>query len=237
MNHLKLACIACLLLITTAVAAQQTPVISETLWSGSEGKFESAPDTALVQFSISLQQARLQDAYAQARESAARIRQIIRDNGLAPGDAEIGSFTMTPVYQWNAKHKLIGFQVNSSVVVKVHEFEKLGPLSDGFSQLDTSDGFSISFTLRNIESAKMKAIEDGYRKARSNAEVLAQAGGRKLGAMSYASVDASEFIPQPRPVIMKAQLLTGHTEPAPIQGFTPAKIIITAHVNVLFQLE
>jgi hypothetical protein len=224
-------------LLTAAALAQQAPIQPNTLWVGGDGKFESAPDTALVQFSISIQQPELKAAYAKAQESTQNIRQTLRDNQIELKDAEIGSFSIAPVYTWTPKRKLIGFQVNSHVTVKVHDFSKLGPVIDSFSQVDTTDSLTISYTLENIDSAKAKAVEDAYRKAHLTAEVLARSGARTLGAMSFASVDANDFIPQPRPMMMKAQRMTADNSPTPIQDFTPATVTLTAHVNVLFDLK
>ncbi len=238
MTNRRLGWIAMMLLICGAATAQQTPVTQDTLWAGGDGRFESAPDTALVQFSVAVQQPEMKAAYTQARESTEKIRQTMRDNGIDPKDAEIGSFSMTPVYTWGAKRKLVGFQVNSHVTVKIHDFNKLGPVIDSFSQVETTDSLNISYTLENIESAKAKAVEDAYRKARLTAETLARAGGRSLGGMSYASVDASEYIPQPRPMMMRAQMSADKlAAPSPVQDFAPAKVAVTAHVNVLFQLK
>jgi uncharacterized protein len=236
MNCLRIAWIAPLLLIAGAALAQQTPVAPDTLWAGANGKFESAPDTALVQFSVSVQQPEVKSAYAKAQESAQNIRQTLRDNGIDPKDAEIGSFSMTPAYSWSPKRKLVGFQVNSHVTIKVHDFSKLGPVIDSFSQVDTTDSLNISYTLENIETAKAKAVEDAYRRAHLTAEALAHAGGRALGAMSYASVDANDFVPQPRTIMMKAQRMEAGA-PSPLQDFAPTMITITARVNVLFQLK
>jgi hypothetical protein len=226
-----------LLLIAAIALAQQTPATANTLWAGGDGKFESAPDTALVQFSVSVQQPELKAAYAQAQESSEKIRQTLRDNGLDPKDAEIGSFSMMPVYNWNPKRRLTGFQVNSRVTIKVRDFSKLGPLIDSFSQVDTTDSLSIGYTLDSIDSAKAKAVENAYLAAHRNAEALARAGGRTLGAMSYASVDASEFTPQPRPMMMKAHAAGNVSAASPVEDFAPAKITMTAHVNVLFELK
>lgn len=238
MNRIRLSWIATLLFLSAAALAQQTPITPDTLWAGADGKFESAPDTALVQLSISVQQTELKAAYSQAQESAQKIRQTLHDNGIDPKDAEIGSFSMTPVYKWKPERKLVAFQVNSHVTVKVHDFSKLGLIIDSFSQVDTTDSLNISYTLENIESAKAKAVEDAYHKARLNAEALVRAGGRTLGAMTYASVDASEFIPQPRPMMMRMEAkANGLAGASPVEDFSPAKVTVTAHVNVLFQLK
>jgi len=57
-----------------------------------------------------------------------------------------------------------------------------------------------------------------------------------LGAMSYASVDANQFVPQPRGMMMKARQLDA-AAPSPLQDFAPTMITMTAHVNVLFKLK
>ncbi len=232
----RLKWISPLLFLAATALAQSTPVTADTLWAGGTGKFECPPDTALVQFSISVQQAELKTAYAKASESAQNIRQMLKENGIDPKDAEIGSFSMAPTYTWKPTHKLTGFQVNSRATVKVHNFSKLPSILDSFSQIDTSDSLSLSYTLENIESAKAKAVEDAYHAARRNAEALAHAGGRTLGAMSYASVDTNELMPQPRPMAMSAQR-TANASPSPLQDFEPALITVTARVSVLFQLN
>jgi uncharacterized protein YggE len=236
MKRLRIGWIAPFLLATGFALAQQTPLTPDTLWASGDGKFESAPDTALVQFSVSVQQDKVKSAYAKAQESSQNIRQTLRDNGIDPKDAEIGSFSMTPVYNWNPKRKLTGYQVNSHITIKVHDFTKLAPVLDSFSQVDTTDGLNISYTLENIEAAKAKAVEDAYHKAHLTAEALAHAGGRVLGAMSYASVDANQFVPQPRVMMMKARQADA-AAPSPLQDFAPTAITMTAHVNVLFKLK
>jgi uncharacterized protein len=238
MNCLRNALIALLLIMSVNVLAQQTPVSPDTLWAGGDGKFESAPDTALVQFYISVQQTDLKAAYAKAGESAQRIRGVLHDNGIDPKDAEIGSFNMTPAYDSSPKRKIVGYQVSSQVTVKVHDSARLGPIIESFSEAGSADSLNLSYILENMESAKGKAVEDAYQKAHHNAEALARAGGRAIGMMSYASVDVNELMLQPRPMMMKAQAMNRTAaEPSPVQDFTPSKITITAHVNVLFQLK
>lgn len=228
--------IVLLLLIAVGATAQPSTITPDTVWVGGDGKFESSPDTALVQFLISVQQTEMKSAYAEAQKSAENIRQTLRESGLDPKDAEIGAFSMAPVYEWNPKRKLVGFRVSGHVTIKVHDFSKLGPVIEHFSQTDTTDSFSVSYTLENMEAAKAKAVEDAYRKAHLNAETLARAGGRTLGAMTYASVEANEFIPHPRPLMM-SMAREKAAAPSPIEDFTPSTITVTAHVNVLFQLK
>ncbi len=183
-------------------------VIPNSIWVGADGKFESDPDTALVQFGISAQEEKLQDATQKATQAAEQVRQLLRSNGIDPSEAQISRFATQPVYDYkNAKRKLVGYRVDANISVKLKDFSKIGPISEGLSNMDVTDT-SISYLLENIDAAKIKAVQDALRRAHDEANAVAQAGSRSLGELSYASVDTFEQQPV-RPMMMKAQTAAG----------------------------
>jgi uncharacterized protein len=206
-----------------------------TVWVGTDGRFESAPDTALVQFNISAQQEKLQDATQQANQAAEQVRQLLRSNGIDPKDAQIGRFATQPVYDYkNPKSKLVGYRVDANISIKLKDFSKIGPIAEGLSTMDVTET-SISYQLDNMDGAKIKAVEDALRRARDEANAVAQSSGRALGELSYASVDTYE--PQPVRPMMKAMMATAEA-PAPATAeFSAEKITVTAHVNALYNLK
>jgi uncharacterized protein YggE len=206
-----------------------------TVWVGTDGRFESAPDTALVQFNISAQQEKLQDATQQANQAAEQVRQLLRSNGIDPKDAQIGRFATQPVYDYkNPKRKLVGYRVDANISIKLKDFSKIGPIAEGLSTMDVTET-SISYQLDNMDGAKIKAVEDALRRARDEANAVAQSSGRALGELSYASVDTYE--PQPVRPMMKAMMATAEA-PAPATAeFSAEKITVTAHVNALYNLK
>ncbi len=212
--------------------------IPNTVWVGADGKFESEPDTALVQFDISAQQDKLQDATQKATQAAEQVRRVLRDNGIDPQQAQISRFATQPVYDYNnPKRKLVGYRVDANISVKVKDFSKIGPISEQLSNLEVTNT-SISYLLENIDSAKIKAVEDALRRAHDEANAVAQSSGRTLGELSYASVDT--FEPQPVRPMMKAMNATaepGAAPPPPTAQFSAEKITVTAHVNALYNLK
>jgi uncharacterized protein len=229
-----------LLFVAGLALAQERPAITaqpNTVFVGADGKFEANPDTALVQFNISAQQDNSRAAYDQASKAAEQVRQILRNNGIDPAAAQIGYFSMEPVYDYKpAKRKLVAYRVNVSVSLKLKDFTKIAPIVQQLSDGDISGDQSISYTLDDIEAAKTKAVEDAYRRARASAEALAHASGRTLGELSYASVDAFENV---RPIgiqpMMKMSAMAA--APAPTEEFSPQTISVTAHVNAMFALK
>jgi uncharacterized protein YggE len=102
--------------------------------------------------------------------------------------------------------------------------------------MDVTDT-SISYLLDNMDAAKIKAVQDALRRAKDEANAVAQSSGRALGELSYASVDTFEQQPV-RPMMMKVQAAAGvSSTPPPTAEFSAEKITVTAHVNALFGLK
>jgi uncharacterized protein YggE len=206
---------------------------------GADGKFETAPDTALIQFNISAQADTAKEAYDRASQEAEATRQVLRSNGIDPKSAEIGFFSLNPIYDWkNPKRKIVAYQVTTSVSLKLKDFSKIGPVTQQLADASVSESQSLSYTLDSTEEAKAKAVADAYHRARASAQSLATASGRTLGELSYASVDTFENIRIVAPMQRRAMpmAMAGAT-PAPTEEFTPQNVTVTAHVNAMFVLK
>ena len=240
------AVLASTLSLTGLAKAQEHPAINaqaNTVYVGADGKYEAQPDTALLQFNISAQEDSSKAAYERASKNAEQIRQILRANGVDPKSAEIGYFSVEPVYDWKQpKRKLVGYRVNASTTLKLKDFNKIGPIVQALADTDVTDNQSLSYTLENIDAAQLKAVEDAYRRANDSAATVAKAGGRTLGELSYASVDTFEQVRvianmARGPMPMMAGALRVQSDAAPTAEFSPQTIQVTAHVNALFVLK
>jgi uncharacterized protein len=234
-------CAALLVFVLAASAfAQEHPAVSaqpNTVYVGADGKFEANPDTAVVQFNISAQEDNSRAAYDRASRQAEQLRQILRTNGIDPKSAEIGYFSIQPIYDYRqAKPKLVAYRVTANVSLKLKDFSKIAPILQQLSESDITGDQSITYTLENLDAAKTKAVEDAYRRARESAAALAQAGGRTLGELSYASVDTFENI-RPVPRMQPMARMAAANAPAPTEEFSPQRVTVTAHVNAVFTLK
>ncbi len=230
-----------LLAVSASLAAQERSVNPQpnTVWVGADGKFESEPDTALVQFNISAQEEKLQDANDRATRAAEQVRQLLRANGIDPKDAQVGRFAVQPVYDYkNPKRKLVGYRVDTDISVKLKDFTKVGPITQGIASMDVTDNQSLSYQLEDMDAAKIKAVEDALRRAHDEATAVARFSGRSLGELSYASVDTSERTPIARPMMMaQASPMAASNAPPPTAEFGAQKITVNAHVNALYMLR
>lgn len=240
---MKSALVFCALCILAAVcAAQDHPALTampNSVYVGADGKYESAPDTAEIQFNISAQEDTSQKAYEHASKDTEKLREVLHANGIEPKAANIGSLSVQPMYDWkNAKQKVVGYRVTADVMLKLKEFSKIGPITEQLADGNVGGQQSLNYTLENMDEAKNKAVEDAYRRARNSAETVARASGRALGELSYASVDTFEgphMVLAPR--MARAMVGAAAAAPAPTEDFTPQTVTVTAHVNALFNLK
>jgi len=235
------AALVFLLLVGSVATTQDRPTITaqpNTVFVGADGKFEANPDTAVMQFNISAQEATSHEAYERASKAAEQVRQILRSNGIEPKSAEIGYFSLQPIYDFKtAKRKLVGYRVNATVSLKLKDFSKIAPIVQQLADTDVSENQSLNYTLEDMDAAKTKAVEDAYRRARESAAALARSSGRTLGELSYASVDTFENV---RPMPMAGAMMrmnVGVAASAPTEEFTPQSVSVTAHVNAMFALK
>jgi uncharacterized protein len=210
-----------------------------TIYAGADGKYEAAPDTAVIRMDIASQQDTSRAAYDHAALAVDHVRQVLKANGIDLKTAQFGTYQMQPMYDWkNPKHKVIGYRVVSDVTLKLRDFGKIGALTEQLADVEDTQNQSVNYALEDIEQAKAKASEDALKKAHNQAAAVATAGGRTLGELLYASIDVNQSNIVP---VMYAQSMVRSAAPMatppPMTDFTPQTVTINAHVNALFALK
>ncbi|HEY6271202.1 MAG TPA: SIMPL domain-containing protein [Terriglobales bacterium] len=227
--------------LSSGARAQASPgavqAQTNTIVSGADGKFEAAPDTAVLRFDISAQQDTSKAAFDHASAAAERVRQVLRDNAIDVKAMQVGFYSVQPMYDWkNPKHKVIGYRVSTNLTLKLRDFSKIGGIIEQTADIDDMQNQSLNYILEDMEPAKAKAAEDAFRRARNQANAVATAGGRSLGELLYASVDVNQQVIMPVQMMARSAV-AGAQAPQPTAEFTPQSVTINAHVNAMFALK
>ena len=230
-----------LVLLSPAVLlAQEHPTVNaqaNTVFVGADGKYESAPDTAQLQFNVSVQDETPQAAYEHASKDVEQVRQVLRSNGLDPKTAAVGFLSVQPAYEYKPKQHIVGYRVTTDITLKLKDFGKVGSITQQLADANVSETQTLSYVLENMDDAKNRAVEDAYRRARNSADTIARASGRTLGELSYASVDTFENVHPIMGRMARPMAAMANAAPAPTEEFTPQSVTVTAHVNALFNLK
>src|SRR5438445_13370732 len=115
---MKLLASLIVMALAAAASAQtsSTPAATQlnTIYAGADGKFEAAPDTAVVRMDVASQQDSSRAAYARAAAAVDRIRQALKSNGIDPKAAQFSSYQLQPVYDWkDPKRRVLGYRATS----------------------------------------------------------------------------------------------------------------------------
>src|ERR1700691_335108 len=153
----SLALVFLLFLGAGAVVSQDHPAVTaqpNTVYVSAEGKYESAPDTAQIQFHVSVQEDSSQAAFERAAKNVEQVRQVLRANGIDPKAATVGFLSVQPVYEWKPKQRVIGYRVTTDATVKLKDFAKVGPITQQLADANVSETQTLSYVLENIDEAK-----------------------------------------------------------------------------------
>jgi uncharacterized protein len=155
-------CLALLCALALPVRAQNEPVkfIADTLVVQANGTFEAEPDLATLTFNISSQDKDLTQAYTKATQSMQQIVAVAQKNGLTKAEISTGVLTLTPSYDVDRNKKPKSYFVQGQIVLKVHDFTKIGAILDDSVQKGLANFRSLEYSLENQEAAKERAVAD-----------------------------------------------------------------------------
>ena len=62
-------------------------------------------------------------------------------------------------------------RVNTDVTLKLKDFSKIGSITEQLTDRKISESLSVNYTLDNLDDAKSKAVEDAYRRPRTDRRI------------------------------------------------------------------
>ena len=201
------------------------------------GEVTGTPDTVEIDLGVSVSGKTVEEATSSAAEKAEALISALTANGVAKEDITTTNYSIYPEYDYRSgRERLIGYQVNNTVRVKIRDVQGSGSVIDAATAAGGDDvrvnglRFSIEDNSELVEAAREVAWNDAVAKATQ----LAELSGQKLGAALFISETLSAP-PVPRffEEFGLASSLAGDFE-TPIQPGTSA---VTISLSVHFAFE
>ena len=149
---------------------KERPSISVT----AQGEATVAPDLAIVSFAVTGEGKELGRVRDDANRRTSAVLAALRDLGLADGDIDAPAVAVNPQYDYRKGQQLIGYQVTRTVVARVRDLDRLGPVLDGI----------VAAGANQVYGVQMSAA--GLRRVASGIDVVARAEGLVAHARSVA---------------------------------------------------
>lgn len=191
------------------------------------------PDLAYVTVGVQTEGTTIDEASSESRAVMQRLNAVLKDAGIAANKVQTSRLQLSPVYSdiKNAKRSIAGYSMSNTVVVEMAEMDKIGGLVEAMLNAGANQLQGVRFTIKDKTALEDELLKEAVKDGRRKAEVLANAGGRSLGAMVKASVGAE---PSFSTMDSTQYRLMGKAADAPVYAGT---LTINVEVQLTFALQ
>jgi uncharacterized protein YggE len=217
---------------TKVVTAPSAAPLNAVTASGS-GKVPGSPDEASMSFGVTRNASTAKSALAQVSAIATRITAALVKAGIATVDVRTANLSVYPNYGNGAKPTITGYQASLSVEAKVRDIGTLGDVINAANGAGADNISGPSFTISEDSKYTVEAIGKAVDDARKNAEAMAKAAGKTVGAVISIS-DSGVSVP-PGPIYYDTMAAGAKASAAvPI---SPGQLDVSSNVTVVFELK
>jgi uncharacterized protein YggE len=194
------------------------------------GEVKGRPDTATVQIGVETEAPVAKDALAKNTEQAQALQAKLKALGVAEKDIQTSNFSIYPTYGTDGR-QIAGYHVANSVIVKIRDLSQAGTLLDQVVQAGANSINGVSFSVDDPQALLNQAREQAMQSAKTQADVLAKAGGAAVGDVLVISENVGS---QPVPMPMMAAPQAAQDKAVPMQ---PGEQSFTVQVQVTYSLR
>ncbi|SRR5579884_873103 len=211
-----------LLVTATVLSAQATRSVTAT---GNASVYVQ-PDQVIIDATVTTQGKTAQEAgTANATQTTAVLAAL---NMLLGSGANIQTinYTVSPNYNYppSGAPVLVGYSASNTVEVTLGNLSLAGPVIDTATQAGATTVSGLRFTLKNMEPAKLQALQQAATRAQSHAAAMASALGASVGAIVTLQEGAAV-----QPVVYPVMAAAPEGTPTPVN---PGLVEVSATVTL-----
>lgn len=228
--------LALTLALATISGAQAADQPRRTISVTAEGAVAVKPDMARISIGVVTRAVTAAEALAANSRRMTQLFEALEAAGVERKDMATSSLSLYPIRKQSKRDsdegpRIEGFQASNNLSVTSRDLSKLGALLDALARAGANNMGGIGFDVSDREALTDKARRDAVAKARSRAELYADAAGVKLGEVLRIDETGGNF--QARH-LGEARMAAAAAPAVPI---AEGEIRITAGVSIVYALD
>ncbi len=179
---------------------------SNTISVSGYGEVSAVPDIATFNVTVRERAATVPPAQEAAAEKNNAIVAYLKKQGIEEKDIKTSDYSISPRYEYTnpscrdgycppGEQKLVGYEVTTTITVKVRDTAKAGEHLSSVGELGATEVSGLSFTIDDEEALQYEARGEAITEAREKAAEL----GKQLGVRLVRVVGFSESGNYPAP--------------------------------------
>jgi uncharacterized protein YggE len=199
-----------------------------------QGEVRGAPDQAMLSAGVVTTARTAASALADNSRAMNEVFATLKRAGIADKDMQTSNFSVQPQYaadkNGNTLRDITGYQVSTTVNVRVDDLSKVGPTLDALVSSGANSIGDIAFTIKNPKPLMAEARAAAVADAIARAQTLARAAGVTLGPIT--SINENGYS-EPRPMYRMATMAAAPA-PTPIAAGEES---VTAGVSITWSIR
>lgn len=218
----------------------KSTIPKNTISMSAEGKLSAVPDLASVSIGVLTTAATAKQAQADNTTKANAVIEYIKQQGVDAKSITTTDLSVNPQYDYSSSvQKIIGYQANQTVNVKVHGVDKstevLNKVIGGATNAGANQINNVSLSFENPDDLRQQARKLAVDKAKQQAKELADQAGLKLGRVVNIS-ESSNQMPYPMPYALDSAAGKGGG-PITVPSVQTGSQDITESITLTFEIK
>lgn len=135
--------------------------------------------------------ATVKDGYTKMASDLAAVKSFLNTNGIPSTSIDVAPIFMNQIYD-NSSQANKNYSLTQNIVVNSSDVQKIADLSKNTNSLVVDQGIlfstgSLEYYYSKLPDARVALLTDAIADAKARATKLAEAGGKKIGALQSAS--------------------------------------------------
>ena len=203
-----------------------------------EEKIKATPDIAEITYSVYTQEKDAKTCQTENAQDVDAVLSLLKEKGIDEKNIRTNNVGLDPIYDWNDGRKITGYEMTTEIVVSSVPIDEAGTIISDSVNAGINSIDSVQCQCSNFDELYAEALKNAITSARKKADLMAEAGGKKLVAMTqvqelssgdqavaYASNNMKQM------AVMEADSADTGT------SLMPGQVEVEAEVSVTFSIE
>lgn len=235
---------------SNSYAKMVQPGSYRTFAVSAEGRMTAKNDVAKFSYGVLIQGGKdIVQIKKQSDDLTVKIQNLLKEQGVDPKDVETISYNLEPRYQYFncpasssnisvpcRPSEIIGYTLSQTDSVKIRDLTKVDKIVSGVVSAGANNVSQLIFTVDDPSILQTEAKAVAIKKAIEQAEILAKAGGFRVGRII--SVDEGGLMPVTDYALgMGGAMTKSIAMPESVSSLNPGSNEVVSNVSVRFEIK
>lgn len=203
-----------------------------------EEKIQATPDIAEITYSVYTQENDAKTCQTKNATEVDAVISLLKEKGIDEKNFRTNNVGLDPIYDWNDGRKITSYEMTTEIVVSSVPIDEAGTIISDSVNAGINSIDSVQYQCSNFDELYAEALKNAITSARKKADLMAEAGGKKVVAMTQVQeLSSSDQAVAYTSNNMKQMAVMEADSADTGTSLMPGQVEVDAEVSVTFSIE